>query len=227
MAAAWGESEIVATLDASDLDGAVEVEVDGRMSNAVPLTAWRGSFHLQTRNVSNFPPGMSTDVDCTLHLRADVHDYREEPGTPPSKAWVRFDSVEGSSCSAAMSGSHTESGTTWTASGTPALTWFPSPEQYPPGAVNAFVFSGYFDVDLAQAGLVFSGAAEGTLTATSADGSETQPYWDTFLPPPPFDLGSDYRFTPASVVYDKGTGDTVSVEQQLGPEHAPGADTES
>lgn len=78
----WSPREIVCELplEGPGAAGPVQVTVDGRESNRVNLTEWRGDFEYRWR------PGVGSlgvDFDMELHWRADVHDYRREPGATP------------------------------------------------------------------------------------------------------------------------------------------------
>jgi hypothetical protein len=69
--------------------GDVIVEVRDHESNMVPLTEWRGQIHYQA-NADTMAPNLNTLVDMDVHLRADVHAFREKPWEPPQDREVHF-----------------------------------------------------------------------------------------------------------------------------------------
>ena len=78
----WGETKLVADLQ-QPLSGDVIVKIRGRSSNTVPLSTYVGTFNF-TESVS-LEGVANKQQSFTFHLtfRADVHDYRTEPGKEP------------------------------------------------------------------------------------------------------------------------------------------------
>jgi hypothetical protein len=62
--------------------GPVVVEVDGRHSNTVPLTEWRGQFRY-TQEDNSHGPSLKRRATFDLHFRADVHQFRRIPHETP------------------------------------------------------------------------------------------------------------------------------------------------
>lgn len=59
--------------------GPVTVEIDGRVSNVVNLTEWNGLLTYHTYDAGS----LKAKMEIHLHLRADVHQFRDAPGQPP------------------------------------------------------------------------------------------------------------------------------------------------
>jgi len=80
----WAADGIVVALPSSGPGsaGPVVVEVDGRPSNAVPLTEWHIKFRYTSEDNTEGPTLKKT-ATITLHLRADVHAYRSVPHEEP------------------------------------------------------------------------------------------------------------------------------------------------
>jgi hypothetical protein len=92
----WGETKLVVDLP-PPLSGDVIVKVRGRSSNTVPLSTYVGTFNF-TERVSL--QGLANKQQVfTFHLtfRADVHDYRTEPGKAPiSEEVIKLYPMKGS-----------------------------------------------------------------------------------------------------------------------------------
>ncbi len=125
----WAPDQIVCPLLVSDAGpvtgaaaGMVVVEVDGRPSNAVPLTEWRGKLVFTV----NGDGAQKIVCTWTYHLKADVHRYRVRPGSDAS-CYSEFPlvlfSLKDSSLVYAASGTEVTPGdppqhVTWSGSGT-------------------------------------------------------------------------------------------------------------
>jgi hypothetical protein len=59
--------------------GPVVVDYQGRLSNPVPITHWKGTIQYTERG----PSPLSEDIALQFVLRADVHRYRTKPGETP------------------------------------------------------------------------------------------------------------------------------------------------
>ncbi len=59
--------------------GPVTVEIDGRVSNVVNLTEWNGLITYHKYDAGS----LKAKMEIHLHLRADVHQFRDAPGQPP------------------------------------------------------------------------------------------------------------------------------------------------
>ncbi|MCM2272041.1 MAG: hypothetical protein NDJ18_05745 [candidate division Zixibacteria bacterium] len=59
--------------------GPVTVEIDGRVSNVVNLTEWNGLITYHKYDAGS----LKAQMEIHLHLRADVHKFRDAPGQPP------------------------------------------------------------------------------------------------------------------------------------------------
>lgn len=100
--------------------GVVTVEVDGRKSNPVPLTEWRGTIGYSTE--LDIPTkGLKTRVEFDVHLRADVHMYREDPGDQPLERRIEISTVGDSTAPWSADGSGTVDGVTFTLRGSGEL----------------------------------------------------------------------------------------------------------
>jgi hypothetical protein len=95
----WGPSEIICDLP-TNLAGDVYVEIQGRKSNVVPLTEWRG----QLRYTSNSNIASNYTITCDFHFRADIHGFREVPHEKPSVGVIRTHAARDSKCRWEVSG---------------------------------------------------------------------------------------------------------------------------
>lgn len=90
---------ITAAIPASGA-AAVQVEIGGGLSNAVPLTEWRVRWTAtETQGALEYAMGFE------LSFRADVHDVKVAPGTPGRRSLVPFTCERGARATAAASGS--------------------------------------------------------------------------------------------------------------------------
>jgi len=80
----WEASSVKLALPSSGPGsaGPVVVEVDGRHSNTVPLTEWRGQFRY-TQEDNSHGPSLERRATFDLHFRADVHSFRRIPHEAP------------------------------------------------------------------------------------------------------------------------------------------------
>lgn len=69
--------------------GDVVVEVGDHPSNSVPLTEWRGELHYRFQ-ADALSPNLAIESTMEIHLRADVHAYRDKPGHDPVERQVEF-----------------------------------------------------------------------------------------------------------------------------------------
>lgn len=182
----WKEEEIVVDLPPS-LAGNVIVAVRDHESNPAPLTEWKGVFHY-TADVSAvaFLPAntLQQEVACSnVHIRADVHDYREKPGAPPISPPdpIPFVAARDSRCDWQFSGSGTNTdGVTGTLSGGGLLPW-QDPNQ---GLADpTILIMGEIDVSARTLRLVsamhpagFFPFAIGEITASDPNGTVTGPF---------------------------------------------------
>jgi len=79
----WSHDEIVCSITPSGTSAAgnVIVTVRGHESNVVQLTEWIGKFRM---NMTSGWVGLNFTATFNLHLRADVHSFRERPGETPN-----------------------------------------------------------------------------------------------------------------------------------------------
>lgn len=77
----WFPTDVICTIPTTGpaSAGGVVAEVDGRRSNAVPLTEWRGTLTLSLTSLGTLHQVYSFN----LHFRADVHSFRDKPHTDP------------------------------------------------------------------------------------------------------------------------------------------------
>lgn len=81
----WKPTEVKVALrgtPGAGFDGEVRASVDGIESNVVPLTSWEGWFLYSTEPIGGFP-ALTGTLTWHAFLRADVHSYRDQPGTAP------------------------------------------------------------------------------------------------------------------------------------------------
>ena len=78
----WSEDEIICSIPPSGTSAAgdVVVEVRGHKSNVVRLTEWIGEVR---QILASGWAGINITVTYALHLRADMHSFRERPGETP------------------------------------------------------------------------------------------------------------------------------------------------
>jgi hypothetical protein len=83
----WGPERIAVNIPASGPQSAgnVVVKANDRKSNARTLSDWRGALNLSFRSGEG---DQKWEGPINLHLRADVHSYREEAGQRPVSRWV-------------------------------------------------------------------------------------------------------------------------------------------
>ena len=91
--------------------GPVTVEQKGRKSNEVPLTEWRGTMSY-TGDAGPLGKNLVFDADFDLHLRADVHLYREVPWEEPSSRYVNIRAAGDSTATWKASGTNSQGGAT-------------------------------------------------------------------------------------------------------------------
>lgn len=169
----WSDSEVVVALQQSGAgaSGMVEVDVDGRVSNDVPLTAWEGWPVDYTVDLgSSLAAGFSQSVSCSLHFRADIHEYRTKPGeTPIVPEDVPFWVVDDSTCDVTMAGDNSEMSLT----GSAAMTWL-SPSTDPGTLTEWFSLRGTIDAATPAVSAYFGLGARGTLLLKQT--AQTTPY---------------------------------------------------
>ncbi|MBK7890588.1 MAG: hypothetical protein IPJ84_07010 [Bdellovibrionales bacterium] len=84
----WDLTEIFADIPPTGVTaaGPVEVTVDGKPSNIVPITLWKGKVHRYVTVVSRFgPPGLVYESDCDISFRADIHHWRSNFMAKPTR----------------------------------------------------------------------------------------------------------------------------------------------
>lgn len=99
-----------------NMAGLVRVEQQGRRSNEVPVTEWRGEM----RYVGDAGPlGTDLKIDSTfnLHLRADIHIFRDNPWETPISREVTIKAAGDSTATWKASGTSSQTAPTITASG--------------------------------------------------------------------------------------------------------------
>jgi len=118
----WGPDEVVVKLpvDGPGSAGTVQVAVDGRRSNEVPLTEWRGKVNYEA-SFDGLAKGLMSEVHMNLHFRADVHLARTVPWEDPKPRTVFLEAAEDSDAPWEMSGTGTRAGTKFTISGSGVL----------------------------------------------------------------------------------------------------------
>jgi hypothetical protein len=94
--------------------GEVVVTVEGRESNRVKLSSWRGKV---TYAVESTQPGLSQVWTLDVHLRGDVGDYRDKPGKQPVAHKKVISMAKDSKATVVAAGSvaDPECNVTWTA----------------------------------------------------------------------------------------------------------------
>ncbi len=114
----WGPDLVVAKIQdtGSTAAGIVTVEVDGRKSNPVPLTEWRGKIYY-TADIDGLAKGLNAQVEFDVHLRADVHMYREVPWIDPVERKIAIKAAGDSKAPWSVSGSGSAGEATMTLSG--------------------------------------------------------------------------------------------------------------
>ena len=85
--------------------GEVVVTVSDHESNHVKLTSWRGNL---TYTFLSSPPGLSLVWTLAMHLRGDIHDYREKPGQAPVQHATILELVADSKGTVAVDGIATD-----------------------------------------------------------------------------------------------------------------------
>jgi hypothetical protein len=118
--------------------GTVVVEVREHKSNGVPLTEWRGemSYSFQADALS---PNLKVASTMQIHLRADVHAYRDRPGHDPIERTVTFTLAGDSEGRFTASGTADLEGTKMTLSGEGDL---PVEENQPDHELAHFLING-------------------------------------------------------------------------------------
>lgn len=165
----WSEKTISVSLPRSGAGsyGDVVVEVEGRKSNIVPLTEWRGKLTYTEETLGT----LKREMEWDLHLRGDVHTYRNEPGGDPTVMTQDLYMSRDSKAKLTASGSHSETDadgnvitTEW--SGTQNIPWEPSstaPQQTVIGEVRPKADGeGYADPGSALLALGMTATAEHT-----------------------------------------------------------------
>ena len=136
----WSATEVVAKLPPGQDAGPVEVEVDRRRSNAVPLTRWQlritydAEMHLTDFLLFDTWDSRTT-VTCILTVRADIHPYRTAPGTTPTLPKnIPVHATQDSSCTwtETLSASSFDGACTVTVNDGGTIPWF-DPSRTPPG----------------------------------------------------------------------------------------------
>jgi hypothetical protein len=124
----WKQDTVTVALPSSGPGsaGPVVVEVDGRQSNTVPLTEWRGQFRYTQEDNSN-GPSLKKTATFTLHIRHDVHAYRlvphEEPHANSAKrGFTLLSAAKDSKVEWAFSGNATSKNFSYELTGSGALT---------------------------------------------------------------------------------------------------------
>ncbi|MDH5422104.1 MAG: hypothetical protein OEY55_09895 [Acidimicrobiia bacterium] len=114
----WGTGMVVGKVEDEGPKSAgwVRVVVDGRMSNLVPLTEWRGQINYQA-SADALAPNLLNKLSLTVHLRADVHLARERPWDNPASRTIEIEAVGDSWGSWSASGSSSQGGGTFTLKG--------------------------------------------------------------------------------------------------------------
>lgn len=114
----WGTGMVVGKVEDKGPTSAgwVRVVVDGRMSNLVPLTEWRGQINYRA-SADALAPNLLNEMSLTVHLRADVHLARERPWDEPKSRTVEIEAVGDSWGSWSASGSSSKGGGTFTLKG--------------------------------------------------------------------------------------------------------------
>ena len=135
--------------------GDVQVFVDDRKSNAVPLTQWHGTTKYTIDLLPPIAADAVTHIDCDLYFRADVHGSRSDPGIAPvSPSAVPFRAAQTSKCH-------------WNVTGNPPppLIWVAATSADLPFGLNGnvnlpygtgFIFSGELDPNGSTAKLSFN-----------------------------------------------------------------------
>lgn len=118
----WGPEVVVAKIEDTGPKsaGVVTVVVDGRKSNPVPLTEWRGKV-FYSAEYDALAKGLLAEVEFDLHLRADIHMYREHPWEEPTERKVEIRAAGDSKGPWSMHGSGSKQGTKFTLSGSGTL----------------------------------------------------------------------------------------------------------
>lgn len=112
----WKKDKIVcqpADVPGPGFSGDVQAISLGRPGNLVPLTQWHGSV---TYSVYMYPPpapSISSQIQCDVYFRGDIHSYRDYPhGSPYPYKPMAFRAAQGSSCHWQVTGGP-PAGTTW------------------------------------------------------------------------------------------------------------------
>ncbi|MDF1596492.1 MAG: hypothetical protein P1T08_10415 [Acidimicrobiia bacterium] len=121
-AADWSAETVVVKIEDTGptAAGEVTVIVDGRKSNPVPLTQWRGKMYYSA-DIDGLAKGLEADVVFDVHLRADVHMYRDVPWEEPAERRVEIRAVGDSTGPWEVSGSASNQGATFTLTGSGIL----------------------------------------------------------------------------------------------------------
>jgi len=209
--------------------GPVVVEVDGRHSNTVPLTEWRGQFRY-TQEDNSHGPALKKTATFTLHLRHDVHAYRLVPHVEPhansakNRGFTSLMAAKDSKVEWAFSGAATAFKTTYELSGSGAFT---KAEVKKGGPV--FSFSGELDAELkkvSRTSLSVEGPY-GTETVTDVAGKATYEGQSLGILPDIDTLKLDGQFAiqAGKVVRDQGKIHSQLEWDDIPAKHLPGADT--
>lgn len=162
--------------------GPVTVEVDGlvgpsysvkRKSNAVNLTEWRGPITYTQQDAGS----LVGTIELTVHLRADIHPFREIPHAAPTYYSVIFPVADDSYGTVNVTGQYSytydsdpPSTDTWTWSGSDVVKhiW----DSYP----NVFVLTGEVVAATHKLNLMIQAAAWSGLTETLVNSSAGHQY---------------------------------------------------
>ncbi len=220
----WSATEVVAKLPPGQDAGPVEVEVDRRRSNAVPLTRWQlritydAEMHLTDFLLFDTWDSRTT-VTCILTVRADIHPYRTAPGTTPTLPKnIPVHATQDSSCTwtETLSASSFDGACTVTVNDGGTIPWF-DPSRTPPGLPGEsgsdwFIFSATLDTE--------------TLTWNDVDlqfDAQATEHWDCFgeVSTETASIGVDelVLFTPLTLEMDSGfrvIGDSLRDDSFVG-----------
>jgi hypothetical protein len=201
----WSDSEITCDISDPALAGDVVVEVEGRKSNPVPLTEWHGTFTFTRKD-----GGRTTKFTFNLHMRADIHSYREKSGgevikpsmKPLAIDWYKMQYIaKDSSASYECTGS--DSSGAWAGGASIPVYLYPQnlPSQFLTGGM-------FFDMASNTMYLQFLGTgkcADGLSNVSVTGYSMNDPAADYFMP---FQLDSGFNMAGGKIV-DVSTNSTL------------------
>lgn len=202
----WSDSEITCDLSDPTLAGDVVVEVEGRKSNPVPLTEWHGTFTFTKKD-----GGRTTKFTFKLHMRADIHSYREKSGgevikpsmKPLAIDWYKMQYIaKDSSASYECTGS----GSSGTWAGGASIPVYLYPQNFPSQYLTGRMF---FDMESNTMYIQFLGVGEcseghnSTVSVTGHDMGDSAA--DYFMP---LQLDSGFNMAGGKIV-DVSTNSTL------------------